>query len=47
MNQLHLAHANTEISRRLADAASRRRVRHARRRLPATRHLPFVGDRRG
>jgi hypothetical protein len=45
MNQLDLSHANAEISRRLADAATRRRARLARPR-PSTRHrFAFVGRR--
>jgi hypothetical protein len=43
----HLDHAHAEISRRIADAADRRRARLAKPRTPFTRHVPFVlGGRR-
>lgn len=43
----HLAIANTEIARRLAEADLRRRARLARPEVATTRRLPLFNKRRG
>lgn len=42
MNQLHLAYANAEMTRRLREADERRQARAARPRRSWTRHSQFA-----